>query len=651
MITRKQKDVLKKIVELTPKDGNPPTLEKIRVALRYKSISSVQRHAEALKKKGYIAPNTRGLSLHTIEDINPPLSLSAKHVDQLTPSSAVDLFRSLLWAEARRIGIPINKIKISLWIDIPDGGIDASISSDHVRNIMKSGLVKPGTTGYQIKTGSFKPWQASAIKKELFGGKKPNRDNLGESIRACLDANGRYVLVCFGKELTDKQYREAEKLLINNLKQCGYKQPEVEVWGQSTLAGFIQIFPPLVSRLKGLDESIFQIYSSWAQQDDMRNIFEPGEKQEKLIQNIREDLRQATRATHIRLYGEPGIGKTRLIFEATKAEDLQSLTIYLDTPTKFRDSNLLRNLMEDNHSTIILVIDDCDPESSSYIWNKLKHLGSRVKMISIYNEKDDSSGTTTYFDAPPLENEQISLIIQRYGVQKDQASRWAELCGGSPRVAHVIGWNLKNNPDDILKPLDTVNIWDRYIVGRDDPQSQEVRQRKLALQYIALFKMFGFGKPVSKETEAIAALLMRDDPLLTLPRFRQIIQDLRKKKILQGESTLYISPRALHVKLWRDWWNIQGDSFEFEDFSKKIPSSLQEWFNEMFAYAAGSEAALKVVEELLGENGLFQKNDFLKTKPGSEFFLALTEAAPEAALACLKKTIGTQSKEELYQLE
>ena len=76
---------------------------------------------------------------------------------------------------------------------------------------------------------------------------------------------------------------------------------------------------------------------------------------------------------------------------------------------------------------------------------------------------------------------------------------------------------------------------------------------------------------------------------------------------------------------------------------------MQEWFYEMFRYAAESRAALRIVAELLGENGPFQKDDYLITKLGSDFFLALTEANPAAALKCLQRTIGTWSKEELLQ--
>ena len=77
----------------------------------------------------------------------------------------------------------------------------------------------------------------------------------------------------------------------------------------------------------------------------------------------------------------------------------------------------------------------------------------------------DAVGQTDFLNVPPLADEQIAEILRDYIPAAESARRWSEYCSGSPRVAHVVGANLRTNPDDLLKPQDTVNIWDRYIVG------------------------------------------------------------------------------------------------------------------------------------------------------------------------------------------
>lgn len=175
------------------------------------------------------------------------------------------------------------------------------------------------------------------------------------------------------------------------------------------------------------------------------------------------------------------------------------------------------------------------------------------------------------------------------------------------------------------------------------------RERRLVLQHIALFKRFGYGRQIVDEAQAIAKIIEKVDPVLTWPKFQEIIRNLQARKILQGENTLYITPKALHIKLWIDWWNTYGEGFHFEEFSKNLLDSLHEWFFEMFKYASESKVASQIVKELLGEEGLFKNGEYLKKKVGARFFLALTEADPKSALECLKKTVGTWCKGELLQ--
>ena len=568
-------------------------------------------------------------------------TVNNEDLGRLDERTAVDFFQRLLWAEARRMGIEVSKINVSTRVNVPDGGVDATV--DEVQIATGSGIIKHGKTSYQIKSGqSFSPWQKSQIKKELFGTKTPECQNLGESIRACLDAGGTYVLVCTGIDLVESQRTDALTHIENYLKQCGYRQPKVDVWSQNNLISFLDSFPSLALWVTGRNNANFQTHNSWTQDANMRFPFVSGQSQNELIASIQNELRRNDDTVHVRVLGEPGIGKTKLVLEATRTEDLSSLVIYCSA-SQFRDSVLMNELLrDDNQFSTILVIDECDLDSRSYIWNKLRHRGPRIKLITIYNDYEEKSGDITYYDTPPLEDEQIrNIIIREYQISADQAGRWTELCDGSPRVAHVIGQNLLNHPEDLLKPSGTVDIWERYIVGGADPDSQEIKETRRVLRYIALFKRFGFERFVMAEAQAIA-----QEVGIEWNRFQEIVDDLKKRKILQGEFTLYITPKALHIKLWTEWWDTYGRGFDLEEFKQGLKPELLEWFYEMFQYAAESEAASRIVEDLLGPNGPFHDDGVLKTRLGSRFFLALTEASPKSALRCLMRIMKDWNKED-----
>ena len=572
---------------------------------------------------------------------------------ELNQNTSVHFFQKLLWAEARQCNISISKINTPSQVNVGDGGVDATV--DDVQIEKGQGIIKQGKTSYQIKAGkSFKPWQKSVIEKELFGKEKPEIKNLGESIRACLCDKGTYVLVCTGIDLVDSQYRDTVQHIKGFLKGCGYSHPKVEVWSQNTLIGFLQAFPSLALSVNRHDKSSFQTHLSWSRNADMGFPYVSGESQKDLIGKIRDKLREEVNTVHVRVLGEPGIGKTRLVLEATKTPDLAPLVIYCNA-TQFRDSELMYEILrDDNNFSTILVIDECDPDNRYYIWNKLQHQGNWIKLITIYNNYDPVPGSgISVLETERLKNDQIRTLIQGHGISEEQADHYVEFCGGSPRMAHHTGNIIANHPEDPSQLLNDDYLYKNFYVdfGREKPDSREVQERESTLQCIALFKQFGFEGPVIADAQAIAKKVREANQSVTWSRFQKIVDDLKKRKVLQGGSTLYITPKALHIKLWVEWWRIHGDPFDLEDFIQDLPSGskLIEWFLEMFQYAAESEPASRIVKELLGPNGPFQDGESLNTRLGSRFFLALTEADPKAALKCLMHTIGTQDRNELLQ--
>ncbi len=574
-------------------------------------------------------------------------SVRNQDLERLSPQEAVNFFRELLWAEGTALGIGKNLIEVPSAITVADGGVDGKVQDVQISG--GQGIIRQGLTCYQIKTGDLSPTRESDIRSILF---REGSDELRPRVKSCLEKNGTLVVVLFGwdnPDVTDDYCKDKFKRKLADIDRR-YKDAKIEIWRQNTLIGFLKPFPSLALQLTGRTGLGFQTHRSWSRESEMRRPLKIGQTQEDRILSIQSELRKNGAPVHIHVWGEPGIGKTRLVLEATRAEDLQPLVVYCDSASRFRDSNLMYEILrDDNPFFAILVIDECDLDSRSYIWNKLQYHSPRIKLVSIYSEYDRTAGDITYLDAAPLQEEQISSIIQEYGIPKDKADRWADLCSGSPRVAHVIGWNLKNHPEDLLRAPATVDVWNRYIVAGDDPDSQQVRQRRLVLQHIALFKRFGYGRPVVAEAQAIAKMVEQADPQITWPRFQEIIHDLKAKRILQGENTLYITPKALHIYLWTRWWNTYGDTFDLEDFSGGWRPKLLEWFYEMFKYAAESEVASGIGRELLDKRGPFRTGNYLRSSPGAQFFQALSEADPGSALECLKNTIGTWSKEDLLK--
>ena len=576
--------------------------------------------------------------------IETVFTATKEHLHQLNSTDAVDLFREMVRTEALKFPPGTCKINVPRQDNVADGGIDATV--DTGSQVIQSDIIASGKNSYQIKSGKrFEPWQKSKIKKELFGDRRPlNRETLGKRIRDCLNAEGTYVLVCtginLGKSRTEQTRSHIEKYLT---EQCKYENPKIKVWSQDDLINFLDEFPLLVLGLGGLLEAKFKPHWSWSKADSLQVPFVAGQEQKKLVAKIQNELRRKDRAVYIPVWGDPGVGKTRLVLEATKPDDLAPLVVYYRSVSEFESSLLMNAINFNDNLSAIIVIDGCEPHLQNRIWDELKHRGDRIKLITISNSYDKIPEDVPDCKVSPLENEQIREIIQHYEVPKFQADRHTDLCSDSPFMANHVGKVLAHSSGDASEILSQDTIYKSFYIdfGRETPDYQEVKERRRVLRYIALFKRFGFERSVVAEAQAIAQKVG-----IEWAEFQEIVDDLKSRKILQGEFTLYITPKALHIKLWTEWWDIYGRGFELQEFTQGLTLEQVDWFYEMFKYAAESDAASRIVEDLLGPNGPFRDDEVLTARLESRFFLALTEASPKSALRCLMRIMKDWNKED-----
>lgn len=608
------------------------------------------------KKAGLrVTLNVQNVQIHTgpvlssqnIASVQSTFAPAPGELGKLDSKQGTDLFLRLLRCEAIANGLGPKDVILSSNINAPDGGIDAKVENSPV----SGSLLDIGSTYFQIKTGDdFKPWQPSALKKELFGKSNatPSKQRLGGEVKNCLEQDGTFALVTFGYDLLPTHHTEVVKLLTDLFNKCGYSNPRVRVYGQGQIVGELDKYPSICLDLIGLDDGGFLSVEGWRNNAQMQVVLELGTEQETLIKDIRAAL-QENAVQHIRIIGEPGIGKTRLALEAIYVGEIKPSVVYVPTGEDFQKSKLFNELLKpDRTYSVTLVIDDCDNRDRAQIWSALKGRSS-IKLITIDHGPDETHDSAMrVYHCPQLLEEQIKNILFSYLQQQTDLSNWATWCGGSPRVAHMVGENLRSNPDDLLKSPADVPVWERFIIGHKEMASHEAEQYRIVLRHIALFQRFGFEQPVSDEAKFISGLVERVDPTITWGRFQQIVQYYRDKRILQGRHTLFIVPKMLHVHLWVQFWKNHGHGFQFQPFLEQVPESMRRWFLQLFIYAEEAQEAQFVVKDILSNNGPFYDQNFLKSEVGLRFINYLSEADPAGTLTLLERTIKTWSQEALY---
>lgn len=631
-------DLLQGRVEKFRLDALAAVAEKAGLIVNIRTSHGYQSSAGRRRRTVYVS-GTR-----TIFSVNP------KDLGDLDTIAGTELIRDLLLCEAFASGLRRQDVVVSLNVNAKDGGIDAKVD----REPSNVSFLSKGGTHLQIKTGTdFKPWQESSLKKELFGTPRgiPSKDNLGEAVRNCLEQGSTYFLLSLGHDLLPNDHTRAVQTLEGLFQACGFEKPSIKVLGQGQIASELGRFPSLCIAFNGYSDDRLFTVESWKQIAYMQTALQLGDVQKEFVSEVRSAL-QGDEIQHIRVIGEPGIGKTRLVLEAVSAAELAPSVVYFQNSEDIQRSRLFNELLKpDANYAAVIIVDDCDDRDRPSIWAALKGRPN-IKLITIdHGIVDSADSSMRTIECPLLPKEQIGAILESYIDKSHEISNWTEWCSGSPRVAHAVGENLKLNPQDILKPPAQVPIWDRFILGYQEMSSSEAEQHLLVLRHIALFQKFGFEPPVDSEARFISELVQEADPLITWAKFQSIVRHHCKRRILQGRHTLFIVPKALHVYLWLEYWQHYGRGKDLTDFIARIPPAMKDWFTRLFIYAHANSVAQALVRGILSPTkGPFANRDFLESQEGARFLNVLAEADPRATLELLEMTYGQWTLDELRSL-
>lgn len=569
-------------------------------------------------------------------------------VISLSPERAVSIVRAILRSECAYLKLGPSALTISEKLMTPDGGIDAEVSTPKEHKIPEDCLFQSNLTGFQIKSGTaFKPWKQDSIRKELLN----KKGELCPEVTRLIQRQGDYSLICTGHDLTPKQRNDSGVNIASVFTESGFEEYDgkINVLGASQIAEFAERYPGTASLLSTDPIQEAWTLDEWRHDAHMTNVFEESPEQADIISHIRTSLRGDVK--HIRILGEAGLGKTRIVLEALKDETFAPYVLYIQHGSQFGQTNLFRQLLKSGYDKpLILVIDELPERDLSDVWRHLKPRCGYLKIISMDHGRDEARDEEIdRLNVPYLPDDTIRKILANGIGESPELNRWVNICEGSPRVAQAVADNLSANPSDLLQPPATIPIWARFLHGYDSRDEASGRQIDCVAQHLALFSRFGYEAPVEEEATYIAELICNADPTIGWARFQEIVQNLRARRVLQGSRTLFFVPKALHIYLWKQYWDRYGRGFNFTQTFASMPESLHAWFMNMFKYAGEANTA-HVINDILRLDGIFSQNEVLTSEKGSQFLSILAEANPSAVLKLLEATIGKWSDDEILRL-
>lgn len=596
----------------------------------------------------------------TVGDI---FRVDPQRVGKLDPYAAVDLAARLIRADASASGISAAIVDIPSAITAPDGGVDGTATGSPSQSI--HGLVKKGATAYQFRTGAFAPGSIADILLTRQGEVKPR-------IRSCIEGGGTLVVLLFGWDGTARTDDEAMAERFRKAlaaKSSALAGASVDVWALNRIVAAIEQFPGLAAGVNGTisNDALAMSHHEWSCILDMTPTFRHGAGEDDTLKRIRDRLRgDRAMPIHVRVSGPPGSGKTRLVLEATRADDLAPRVVYTANPLVAEPiiAARARSAGGAGVGRLILVVDECDLFYQSDLWLRLQgdKEGGDTDLVTIYNEPGVDTETTPQVKVPGMGDEQIAEIIEDYAEGRvENISGWVERCSPSPRAAHIVGRNLSAHPNNMHRNPDTAMVWERYIAGRGELGGGEYKDRLAVLLWLGQFTKFGFDAPHECDGARIAKLVHKHHPEISAHRFREVVRTLRSMRVLQGGPILYITPRILHEYLWIKWWehygpadvpslppggeDDEGDAAGGRGAAGHLPT-LHSRHRSMLESMRRKKDAARAVGALFGKGGPFEDDAASGDGISSDLFEAASKVSPVAAIGYAEAAVAAMRRRD-----
>lgn len=593
-----------------------------------------------------------------------PFDVRTDDLIQIEAGQAVELFRQLLVIEAVKAGISITGVDVPAAINVADGGIDAEVASLSGA-MLPAGLISEGLTRYQIKTGSFSASTASDVRSLLVqpkfakGDHQRTKGELQPRVLSCFEKGGTFVVVLFGSDLVGTADDHGATQISEFMATIdpSFAQVAVRIIRANQLCAAIKVLAPGIAmrlnRVQGYDDAVFHDLSFMADSCDLEiGVYQPTDELNRAAEQITRAADSVNGFKHVRVLGDAGAGKTHLMYRALNASQFSGCVLYCRDPEQALASGPMMALRQmAPKTTIILVADECDLETAEELTALFRRLATKMLLVTADNVAEPASAhaNTQVIDVPRLEQPVVADIFKGYGIPPDSASWLASLCEGSPRAAHRLGQYIQNNsdqqPSQQLAHLD--GLWDRIVCAPHNVDSTEGQDRLAVIRTLALFRQIAWDTADGPAVQAaVLAALRHLDQAFSQIRLSRSVGELRKRRVLQGPRTLLISPKLLHVAMWKSWFEQYAHMVDVLRLREGLEARMQSHFDSMLVFARESKAATAWADRLMGEGGIFATLAGYTSASDASLFFAVAQAKPKAALRRFAAALGAETVEK-----
>jgi hypothetical protein len=549
-----------------------------------------------------------------------PFDISAERITALGVRFTPFVNR-LLDLEVRANDLSGHRLSVNINETTPDGGVDAS-----VRGAPGSDYLPTGDSAWQFKRSGFGP--------------KACADELEKATWAhdFVRGGGSYVIV-IADALPDKLIERRRLAIAAKAVELGLlatdDRDRIRVYDANVLGRWASRFPSLaVSRLAGGPGSDAVDFETWAAGRTHTLAWTTDAARDAAIAAIRSQV-SSTGVVEIRVQGDSGIGKTRLVLEALRDERLQPLVAYV-ADERAVGGDLLAHLVADGR-TAVLVVDECPAERHIKLVErlpadpaiKLVTIGdagpavSRGPVIGVHPVDDETAEEFLKTNYPMLSAEARRFvgdhsrgnlrwtIVLAERVSQASEGHAAELIGRND-IGQFVADLLPEGRDFFCSAL--LALLER--VGWDD-------DRRYQLELLA-----SFGGVQTADLESAAARLAERGLLNKLGRYRAV------------------TPHPLAVFLAAEGWRQLAERL-VTDLLPQLDDGMALAFFRRVADLGRFEPATSVLPQLLAPAGPFGSLDRLAAGGTGRMLTQLAIVLPDAVALHLGELIEEAESEAL----
>ena len=567
---------------------------------------------------------------------NPLFNIQEREIEFLTEPEFVDVMNRLLKAEAQRFGIPTQAVNTTMRLNDPDGGIDARI--EHSLTLPPISHIPEGLSVWQYKHGDS-------------SSQKIRNESLKPGVQNAIDQGGTYCYV-IGKGYGDTARSNRQNALDEAYLNKGLT-PKTQLFTAQNIADWVSDHPSvaMVQYFRQPVNDELLIFEQWLELPELRVgsvSFEADQQRLKIITEIGNAVTQRSGFTSLRLAGRAGVGKTRLILETIRANQLDMETLYARS-VEGVPSNLFSFIEANPHIRLILVVDETTFEDAIRLHQLASRCKDRLFLITIGHDPISAGAKTEIpiYQLDELDDEAIKKVIKQAvpTIQAEILSFVVNASGGYVKLATALADSIVRNPGIVgaaqLSGIPDVDL----ILNSLVPDAQERR----VMEALSLLRRIGLDGEVANEGQTLARFLG-----INYVEMKRIANQLIQRGLVVKRGRYrYVTPHLLAVWFAASTWRALGENIVNDLLLAKnglTPIAAQSLL-ERLADLGEEEIAAPVVESLLSDVGLFSRLEDLNDDFRSRIFATLAEAAPKVASDALDRILGHLPRDQLLLLD